>query len=112
MTEASPNTLEPTPVQLTRMEGILTLIMYKVDALVPRVDRHEQEIADIHLSVQRLSDEAKASAETAVATAKVLKDAREAELAQSDRKWSPWSRMFIAVTFVILVANFATAFIR
>ena len=33
--------LEPTPVQLTRMEGILTLIAYKVDSLVSRVDRHE-----------------------------------------------------------------------
>lgn len=112
MTDESPNTLEPTPVQLTRMEGILTLIMYKVDALVPRVDRHEQEITDLHMSVQRLADEARATTATAVVTAAALKDAKEAETAQSDRRWSPYARMFAGITVVVLLANFASTYIH
>lgn len=105
MTEA--NSHEPTPVQLTRMEGILTLIMHKVDTLVPRVDRHEQEIGHLSLTVQSLSDGAKASAATQAVTAQALRDARESQRLQSERTWTPIQRVIALAVGIATVTNVA-----
>ena len=52
-----PQTVEPMPVQLTRIEGTVNLIAYhmtelkgSVTALSGRVDGHQKDIADIKLA--------------------------------------------------------------
>jgi hypothetical protein len=96
---------ETTPVQLTRMEGLLGLISYKVDSLVTTVGRHETQISGLTLSVQRLGDEATSSQATVVATAKALREAKEAqeatsraEVAKADQTWTPMARLFAFTT--------------
>jgi hypothetical protein len=108
---------EPTPVQLTRMEGILTLVAYKLDTLVLTVQQHTQDIAMLILTVARLDQEAVAREKTVEQTAKALREAKEAadataraESAKSDRAWTPMSRLFAAIAAVTaVVAAYAAA---
>lgn len=110
------NLPEATPVQLTRMEGTLNLITHQLGEMVRRVDRHEERIGVIELSVQRLGDNAIANEKTVEQTARALKDAKEAteataraEVAKQDMTWTPMTRLFaIAAAFTsILTAYFA-----
>ena len=98
MTDDNPGELPS--VQLTRMEGILALIAYKVDSVVPRVDNHDQRIGALELSTQRLGDEAEARDATVAVTAKALREAKEAQDAtanaeriQAETAWTPYARM-------------------
>jgi len=110
----APVSPESVPVQLTRMEGKLDLVQQRMNDLVPRVDRHEGEIAGLQLETQRLSLEAKARDETAIALAVALKDAKETqeatsraeaakEAAKEGQKWSPIQRL-VLVGGVVSVA--------
>lgn len=58
---------------------------------------HVRAINSLVLQVQRLADQADASARTAVATAKALKDADESRRAVSERAWTPWQRLIAVV---------------
>ena len=109
--------LEPTPVQLTRMEGILTLIAYKVDSLVSRVDRHEHELSTLTLAVQSLVDGRAADAKERAATVEALKDAKDtqeatdrAEVAKSNLAWSPLTRAFAVATGAMVLVQLYQAF--
>lgn len=95
--ESPPDT---TPVQLTRMEGVLNLINHQLSELIRRVDGHETRIGVIELSVQRLGDAAVANERTVEQTAKALKDAKEATEAQArserqkdETSWTPVARL-------------------
>ena len=95
-----PKPVEAVPVVLARIEGVLNLVNYKVDGVVQRVDHHEKRIGELTLEVQRLGDQATASAQTVVKTAEALKDAKEAqdaqtrsEMTKSEKFWTPWSRV-------------------
>lgn len=95
-----PRSTDPVPVILARMEGVLNLVSYKVDGVVARVDHHEKRIGELTLEVQRLGDQAQASAETVVKTAEALKNAKEtqdaqtrSEMAKSEQFWTPWARV-------------------
>lgn len=69
-------------------------------------------IHGMRLDIQRLADQAQASAKTLLATAEALKAANEARAEQSTRSWSPWVRVFAVVaavaTIVSIVATVAT----
>lgn len=104
---------DSTPVQLTRMEGVLTLINFQLGELVGRVHSHESRLGVIELSVQRLGDAAVADKLTVEQTARALKDAKEAteataraELQKSDSAWSPVTRLMAATTFVMGLVAF------
>lgn len=108
---------EPVPVQLTRMEGMLQLIAYKVDSLVVTVARHGEQIAALLLTTQRLEQDAESSKATVIATAKALREAKEAqeataraESAKDDQSWTPITRMFAVLAaaggLVAAVATF------
>ena len=91
---------ESNTVQLTRMEGVLALIHHKVDTVIPRVEHLEGDVGQLKMSVQRLGDEAEANATTVVATAKALREAKEADdrkiaadLRQSETFWTPYNRL-------------------
>lgn len=53
-----------------------------------------QALTDLTLAVQRLGDQADASAATTVATAAALAEAEDQRRRTSDRSWSPWARAF------------------
>ncbi len=118
MTSTLEPSAEPTPVQLTRMEGILNLINFQLGALVVRVDRHEERLGVVELSVQRLGDAAIADKLTVKQTADALKDAKEAteaaaraEALKADQTWTPVTRMFAVATVIstVLGVYFAIA---
>lgn len=94
---------DTTPIQLTRMEGVLNLINHQLSELIRRVDGHESRISVIELSVQRLGDAAVANERTVEQTAKALKDAKEAteataraEMQKSESAWNPVARFGVA----------------
>lgn len=126
MTENIIRTEEPTPVQLTRMEGVLNLVaerianvsgrLEKTDA---RVDRHEEELSRLKLSTQQLGADAIARDATVAATAKALREAKEAqdaatnaETSKSERSWSPVAKASVLIaTLATLWSLFGPALI-
>jgi hypothetical protein len=45
-----PKGVEPVPVQLTRMEGVLNLVAYQVGDLGARMERVEQRVSSVELA--------------------------------------------------------------
>lgn len=93
-----------TSVQLTRMEGTLNLIDYKVDNLVVTVGLHETAIANLQLKVASLDQQAVAREETVLQTAKALKDAKEAEMAKDEHKWSLSAKVSVIASALAALA--------
>jgi len=100
------------------MEGVLNLIGYKVTDLVVRVDRHERELGELKLSTQQLAADAIARDATVVATAKALREAKEAqeatvraEVAKSDSAWSPYTKLFAVIAALGVVWAIVSSFI-
>jgi hypothetical protein len=92
-------TEEPTPVQLTRMEGVLNLVAERVVNLATRVDGHDHElkgqaadIAALKSETQTLREQAEADKATAVALALALKEADENRRKKAESTWSPWQK--------------------
>lgn len=69
--------MESTPVQLTRMEGILNLVLERTSLLAIRVDRSEERLTLVEATTQRLDIEAVARDKTALALAAGIKDAKD-----------------------------------
>ena len=104
---SSSRTGEPTPVQLTRMEGVLNLVLERVVNVNSRVDKHEREITenrdDINMLkslTQTLQEGADADKKTAVALALALKEADETRRTKSEQSWSPVTRLFAVLTTI------------
>lgn len=104
---------DTTPIQLTRMEGVLNLINHQLSELIRRVDGHEGRIAVIELSVQRLGDAAVADKLTVEQTARALKDAKEATEAQAraesqkaETAFSPIARLATAAAVLSSLVAF------
>lgn len=101
------------PVQLTRMEGVLTLINFQLGEIGRRVGDHETRLGGLELNVQRLGDAAVADKLTVEQTARALKDAKEAteataraELQKSDQAWTPINRLLAAVSILSALVAF------
>lgn len=95
-------TAEPVPVQLTRMEGNLKLILFQVTDVSRRTGHLEDKVSNLELETQRLRLDAESSQRTVVATATALREAKEAaeataraEAAKSDQSWSPALRLSV-----------------
>ena len=83
---------------------MLNLVGYKVTDLVIRVDRHERDLGELKLSTQQLAADAVARDATVAATAKALREAKEAqdataraEVSKSERSWSPFTKFFAVI---------------
>lgn len=105
-------------VMLVRMEGKLDLTSQRLGDVVPRVERHEQAITDLLLSVQGLADAAdsrdranaaawKARDDTVEATARALAEAKSTqddtakqEVLKSNMSWNPWTKVFAVAAFI------------
>jgi len=66
------------------------------------------EIHGMRLDVQRLVDQAEASALTVLATAKALRTAEETRTNSSNQSWSPWFRAFAVLSAVATVLSILT----
>jgi hypothetical protein len=103
---------EPTPVQLTRMEGVLNLVLERVVNVNGRVDKHEREItenrddiAQLKSLTQTLKEGADADKKTAVALALALKEADETRRTKSESTWSPITRLFAILTGIATIVG-------
>ena len=94
---------ETIPVQLTRIEGVLNLVAYRMDDIASTVKEHGEEISALKMFTQRLSDDAKASRETALSLAKALKEADEARRDKSEQSWTPFQRSIAIISAVTAV---------
>lgn len=103
---------EPTAVQLTRMEGKVDLIMFRLDEVVAQSKQHEKDIADLQRVTQQLESDAKASAATALALAQGLRDADEARRAKASAQWTPFQRFLAVLAAGTAVTGLIIAAIR
>lgn len=109
---------EPTPVQLTRMEGVLNLVAERVVNLSGRVDAHDHEIkvqageiAELKSSTQTLKEQAEADKKTAVALALALKEADENRRTKAETSWSPWTKVFAVLAALAIVWQIVSPYI-
>ncbi|MET4703101.1 hypothetical protein [Frigoribacterium sp. UYMn621] len=111
-------TEEPTPVQLTRMEGILNLIAERGVNTDRRVDGHASElntiktdVASLKSETQTLREGADADKKTAVALAFALKEADENRRLKAEQSWSPITRIFAVIAVLGVLAGIIAAFV-
>lgn len=96
---------EPTAVQLTRIEGVLNGIDYKVSDLILFKHKTETRLSSLESAAQTLRDDAKARDDKAVALALALKEADETRRSQESHTWTPFGRA--AITLGALVSLLA-----
>ena len=96
---------EATPVQLTRMEGVLNLIAERGKNTDRRVDAHDHDISKLNTHVgdlqsltQTLKEGADADKKTAVALALALKEADETRRTKSEQTWTPFQRGIVLIS--------------
>lgn len=114
---------ESMPVQLTRMEGNLKLILFQVTDNSRRTSKLETDVSNLKSLTQSLREGAVASTEKAEALALALKEAKEAveatALSESNKAqavareeatkaalgWSPITRVFAIAAGALAVFN-------
>jgi hypothetical protein len=69
------------------------------------------EIHGMRLNIQRLADQAEASAKTVIATATALRAADEARSTSSTRSWTPWARSFAVLSATATIISIITMII-
>lgn len=69
------------------------------------------EMRDLRLAVQRLGDQAEASARTVIATAAALKDAEEARRDKTEQGWAPWQKVLAVVAGLVAVVGLVVTLI-
>ena len=102
---------ESLSVQLTRMEGKIDLLTYKLTTLDSRVDKHEHEIGVLKSDSQRLSEQAVARDATAVALAAALKEAETNRREKSEQTWTPFQRGIALLGGLVTLAALVSFFI-
>jgi hypothetical protein len=96
---------EPTPVQLTRMEGVLNLVAERVSNTMKVVEQHSEDIGVLKSTTQRLTDQAVARDATAIALAAALKEAEETRRTKAEQSWSPITRLFAVLTAIATIVG-------
>lgn len=105
MTDAMMRESESLPVQLTRIEGTINLIKYQNDDMVKRVGHLEGITAKIQAEVQKLQLEAVARDATSAAISISLEKASKARDEESDRAWSPVSKLVTVVVAIGVIVD-------
>jgi len=103
---------ESTPVQLTRMEGILNVVLERTSTLTRRMDDAEERCRQLETVTQRLDLDALARDKTAVALALALKEAKEAveatarlKGAEAAQTWSPFARFGAVIGSLVAIGS-------
>ena len=99
---------ESVPVQLTRMEGVLNLVLERTTNLTDRMEKVELRTNDLESTTQRLDLDATARDKTAVALALALKDAEAERRTKTETTWSPFAKV---ITVIIAAAAIAAVVI-
>ena len=97
MTDPLAREAEAVSVQLTRMEGTVNGIDYKVGDLLHRMVKVEDRTSILESATQTLRENARAKEATVAATALALREADETRRVKGDRAWSPFAKI-ITVT--------------
>lgn len=101
---------ESVPVQLTRIEGIITLMDWKLTDVLARVDRHDVEINELKSTTQHLQEGVISDKATRIALANALKEADESRRNQAAHVWTPFAKTFAAVAAVASFVGILLAF--
>ena len=96
---------ESTPVQLTRIEGLLKGVDYKVSDLLIRMTDVEKRVRQLEADTQALRAEAIARDATALALAKGLKDAEDTRRNQETRTWTPFNKFLAILAAAVALAS-------
>jgi len=96
-------------VQLTRMEGVLNLVLERTVNLADRMGKVEVRTGDLEAVTQRLDLDADARDKTAVALALALKDAEAERRTKTETTWSPFAK---TITGILAVAGTASLVIQ
>ena len=108
----APVLVESTPVQLTRIEGVINLVADRVGGLITRVDRHDSEIGELKSQTQTLREQAVAGAEKAVALATALKEADESRRNKDTQVWSPFQKMLAVIAVLAAIASVLVYYLK
>lgn len=103
---------ESMPVQLTRMEGVLNLIVYKTDDMVKRVGHIESGLTKMQAEVQRLQLEAAARDSTAKALQEALDGENVRRKDLSEARWTPFQRWLTTLATTAVLVNLWFAIFR
>ena len=89
------------PVQLTRIEGDIKLILFQVTDVSTRMGHAEANIDVLQAGQQKLFSDAAGREATEAAKQQVLKDAKEEQENKSNQAWSPFARIILVVNVVL-----------
>ena len=96
-------------VQLTRMEGVLNLVLERTTNLAVRMEKVEVRASDLEAVTQRLDLDATARDKTAVALALALKDAEIERRNKTETTWSPFAKVITVMVALAGIASVAIA---
>jgi hypothetical protein len=98
---------EAVSVQLTRMEGTVNGIDYKVGDLIHRMVKVEDRTSALESATQTLREDARAKEAKDVALALALREADETRRNKDHQEWSPFAKtvtVIVALTSILTVA--------
>ena len=99
---------ESMAVQLTRMEGVINLMAYKLDEVVTVTKDHGVRLGVAEVEIQRLKDELKADAEQREAVIAALRENEDSKQERSRARWTPWERVIAAGVALIALGSLVT----
>lgn len=109
-------TEEATPVQLTRMEGILNLIAERGQNTDRRVDEHARQLSTVFTNIGELQSETQTLKEGAIADEKkkialalALKEADETRRTKSEQTWTPFQRLIVIISGIAGIVSIMLA---
>lgn len=88
--------VESSPVQLARIEGKIDLIKYQGDVMSTDITGVKVDVAKLKTDVHTLQLNEVARDKLAATVATTLKDKDQADVANSERRWSPLTKVYIA----------------
>lgn len=94
-------------VQLTRMEGVMNLVDYKVTSMITQVDAMKKDISKLQTDVHTLQLESASSVATAKIVATALEKSDEERVHESEKVWTPVNRFIGLIVGLGVVINIA-----
>ena len=104
--------VESTQVQLTRIEGSINMVDYKVTNMITQVDTMKADISKLQTDVHTLQIEAVSREATAKTVASTLKEKNEEDQQHSEQKWSPYQKAITILMGCSSVGLFLVALLK
>ena len=97
--------VESSPVQLARIEGKIDLIKYQGDVMSKDMTHMKTDVEKLKTDVHTLQLNEVARDKLAATVATTLKDKDQADVANSERKWSPVSRVYLVFGLAYVIVS-------